>query len=77
MNDAPARKGLALEALAVGERIANPGREQLEGDLAMDRDVLGAVDAAHTAAPDELFDAIATIDKLADERIIICRGHCA
>ena len=48
---------LAPEALAEARVLGVLGQDQLEGDLALERELLGAVDDAHVAVADDLLDA--------------------
>ena len=73
MAQAARRARLVEEArrreLVVGEVRVH----DLDGDGAPERDLLGAVHAAHAADADEVRDAVAAGQRAADERVLLRR----
>jgi hypothetical protein len=68
---------LAQEAShAVGAR-AVLGRQELQRHAVAQQDVLGQIDRAHAAAPEEPLDAIGTVDHRADEQLGIFLEYLA
>ena len=58
MVEAGSEPGLAHETLTEGLVLAQLRREQLQRDLALERDVLRPIDDAHAAVPEQSVEAV-------------------
>ena len=65
--------GLGQEPLAEALVLGQGGREQLQGDVALQAQVLGQVDDAHSSAPEDGFDPI--VDDQGAARKLACGRH--
>ena len=71
VGGAPGDERLALEPPGVVGILGEAGVQDLDGDRAADRHVLGAEDAAHAAGAQEPGDAVARVEDVSDFRFAV------